>query len=508
MQYLQTILGDHIYSKMKKWILDNNLLIIVSLSIISRLPQLLSPNLILDGDECIVGMMAKHFSEGKDVPYFFYGQSYGFSLVEVLVISLFYRIVENSDIAIKVSMLFLWILGIIFFYKTIKQIEPKNNDWSSILAISLFILSPAWAIWSMKARGGYITSFVLSSFTTFMLFHKRLNKSFYRLFLIGFFVVVIYQAQPLWLAGLIPILCYRLYKLKQTRSVILVCTGMTISMLLFLFIKADLSSFWSPKVLSLYSITFSSILKIPNQIYQNLTGSYYLDNFFQPILVTRILAYISTIFIFIGLGLAFFNFIQGKKVNPLFYVFSISVLCTICYPLILNGVSPRYLLPLYGYTFLMMYTLIVNSKKKTILNIILLFMIFLGGISMYSFKDANFENTNKNKLLTLIDELESRNINYVYVKNGLLQWQIMFYSNEQILARYKSKTSRYPEYIDIVDSALNNPETEVAMVGPISPMDEPTLSNNIILVENRYFIYVKPDKSVLMDNGFKFKKRQ
>lgn len=507
MQYLQITLGDHFLSKMKEWILENYLLIIVSLSIISRLPQLLSPNLLLDGDECIVGLMARHFSEGKDVPYFFYGQSYGFSFVEVLVISLFYRIVENPDIAIKVSMLFLWIVGIIFFYKTLKQIETKNNDWISILAISLFIFSPAWAIWSMKARGGYITSFSLSSLTTYMLFHKRLHQSSYRLFLIGFFIVIIYQAQPLWLAGLIPILCYKLYKLKQIRSIILVCTGMIISILLFLIIKADLSSFWSPKVLSVHPLTFSSILNIPNQIYQNLSGSYYL-NLFQPTLITRVLAYISTIFVFISLGLAFLYFIQGKKVNPLFYVFSISVLCTICYPLILKDVSPRYLLPLYGYAFLMMYTLIINSEKKTILNIILLFMIFLGGISMYSFKDINFENTNKNKLLTLIDELESRNIHNAYVNNGLLQWQIMFYSNEQIIARYKSKTDRYPEYIDIVDSALNNPEIEVAMVGPIGSMDEPTVSKNIILVENRYFIHENPDKSVLIDNGFKFNKRQ
>ena len=127
---------------------------------------------------------------------------------------------------------------------------------------------------------------------------------------------------------------------------------------------------------------------------------------------------------------------------------------------------------------------------------------------MYSFKDINFENTNKNKLLTLIDELESRNIHYAYVNNGLLQWQIMFYSNEQVIARYKSKTDRYPEYIDIVDSALNNPEIKVAMVGPIGSMDEPTSSENIILIGNRYFIYENPDKSVLIDNGFKFNKRQ
>jgi hypothetical protein len=46
---------------------------------VSRLPQLTSPHLLLDGDEAILGLMAKHLAEGREAPIFFYGQAYGLS---------------------------------------------------------------------------------------------------------------------------------------------------------------------------------------------------------------------------------------------------------------------------------------------------------------------------------------------------------------------------------------------------------------------------------------------
>jgi len=160
--------NSRIYIKMKMLILKNDILIVVLICIISRLPQILSPYLFLDPDESIMGLMAKHFSEGKVIPYFFYGQNYGFALIEVFIISLFYKTVGISDLSIKISMLLLWIVGVIFFYKTLKQIEPKKHGWTLMLTIFLFVLSPAWAIRSLKAHGGYITSFGLSSVVTYM----------------------------------------------------------------------------------------------------------------------------------------------------------------------------------------------------------------------------------------------------------------------------------------------------------------------------------------------------
>ena len=48
---------------------------LIAIGVVSRLPQLLSPNLLLDGDECILGLMAKHVAEGREFPSSFMGST-------------------------------------------------------------------------------------------------------------------------------------------------------------------------------------------------------------------------------------------------------------------------------------------------------------------------------------------------------------------------------------------------------------------------------------------------
>ena len=50
--------------------------------VLTRLPQLLGDNLYLDGDEAILGLMAKHVSEGRHWSLCFCGQGYGLSILE------------------------------------------------------------------------------------------------------------------------------------------------------------------------------------------------------------------------------------------------------------------------------------------------------------------------------------------------------------------------------------------------------------------------------------------
>ena len=53
-----------------------------AICIASRLPQLRSPNLLVDGDESVLGLMAKHVAQGKEFPIFFYGQHYALATIE------------------------------------------------------------------------------------------------------------------------------------------------------------------------------------------------------------------------------------------------------------------------------------------------------------------------------------------------------------------------------------------------------------------------------------------
>src|SRR5262249_9449128 len=67
-------------------------LLFVAVAVAVRLPHLLGGHVALDGDESIVGLMARDLLEGRRVPVFFYGQRYGLALFEVAPLAAAFRL--------------------------------------------------------------------------------------------------------------------------------------------------------------------------------------------------------------------------------------------------------------------------------------------------------------------------------------------------------------------------------------------------------------------------------
>lgn len=480
------------------WLLKYGIFLIVILCIVSRSSQLFSENLVLDGDEAIVGLMSKHFLELKEVPFFFYGQSYGFSFIEVSVISLFYFIFGISEIAVKLAMLCLWTTGIVFFYKTLKAIGFKNNAWIPLLITLIFIFSPSFAVWSMKARGGYLTAFLLSSVVTFLLFNKK-QPNLITSFSIGFLIVLIYQSQALWLAGLLPLVAFSLYQSKQFRYYLLMFSGIIIGSLLFYFLKIGLPTFWSPKIIGFPAFTLENFSHILDRMYIHFTGNYFYDSFEESILITKLLSIglISATFISIITGIVFL--FRKKEVNPLLYAILISVLCSFGYVLIISSLGFRYFLPITGFALILIAFILNQFESRKIINSLLIAWILLGTISLYDFKNYSYED--KKAIIELVDQLEEREISHVYCEGALLQWQIMFYSKEKTIARYISNIDRYPAYITTVDSTYKNDTKSVALVGYYHEYLAENL-NDFTGINQMYYMQSPADKSFLIERNF------
>src|SRR4051812_36732247 len=108
-------------------------LILVFFCVFTRLPQLLSSALFLDSDECVLGLMTKHMLQGKEFSVFFWGQSYGFSLIEELFILPFMAVLGVTILAVKLGMLSLWCIGVVFFYKALLAIDGRNKVLALLL---------------------------------------------------------------------------------------------------------------------------------------------------------------------------------------------------------------------------------------------------------------------------------------------------------------------------------------------------------------------------------------
>ena len=117
-----------------------------------RLAVIASPLGELDGDEAVVGLMARHIAFLGDRPVFYYGQPYLGSLEAFSAAPLF-RLLGSSTVLLKLVPT-AYSLG---FLALSAVLARRLFDTGAALATAAYLAVPPsmWAVWSTKARGGY-----------------------------------------------------------------------------------------------------------------------------------------------------------------------------------------------------------------------------------------------------------------------------------------------------------------------------------------------------------------
>jgi hypothetical protein len=499
--------------KIPSWVYG---LVLVLICFVTRLPQLLSPNLLLDGDECILGLMAKHIADGKEIPVFFSGQNYGFSLIENIFGAIGFKLFGIGAITLRVSLLCIWCIGIIFFFRTFEFVSGKSN---AFMITILIILIPAWALGAMKARGGYITAFTLTFIFTSMDIRLNNNIKFFTSLIIGLLVGLIYLSRPFWIPGLIPFIFYSfIYKRNFKQLAVLVSMAIVVVFYINKLFIMPSNEYWKPALFTNFNY-FAMIKEIPSRIYDNITGSYWLDHNIKLGIFTRISTLIWSNMIIVATILQIYRIIK-KQYNPLSHICYASMILTLAYtPLLNQNYGARYLLP-YS-CFLVMWAgseILDNIEKKTRYAFVIpiigvaLFISTIG--SMIEYKNFNFmppmtENnkSEKERIDDLLIYLQKNNVNNVFSANPMFQWEIMFYSKEEIIARWFNDTDRNPIYPKMVDKAFeeNKPTAIVGYKNEMLGLDKnPSTKEQVVYLSDRYFAYLNPTKDLLKSLGYSF----
>jgi hypothetical protein len=117
-----------------------------------RLAVVASPLGELDGDEAVVGLMARHIAFLGDRPVFYYGQPYLGSLEAFSAAPLF-RLLNSSTVLLKLVPT-AFSLG---FLALSAAMARRLFGTGAALATAAYLAVPPsmWAVWSTKARGGY-----------------------------------------------------------------------------------------------------------------------------------------------------------------------------------------------------------------------------------------------------------------------------------------------------------------------------------------------------------------
>jgi len=474
--------------------------LIVVLCVLSRLPQLLSQHLMLDGDECVVGLMAKHLHDGVGVPFYFYGQSFAFSFVEVALIAASFALLGIHAVAVKLAMLLLWTLGVVFFYLTLRRIGSTHQRMPLLITL-LFICSAAWATWSMKARGGYLTAFACSSLAMFLLFDRRAPQKWAPCLVGGFLLWVICESQALWFPGLVPIVVYRLWPPAPLRSWFLVVAGGLLALTGFWFLKQGLGPSSSGTMLYVDHL-WNRLTMIPANMVLHLSGNYYLREALEPNLPASLSAVALTVTIFFMLGASLWLLIERAKVDALQYVFSLSVLLTLFCPVVAPIPAPRFLLPLTGVALLLLFVIADRMPIRAARYFLLISLLVLGASAVLSLRHHSFDRNREQELDQLIDCLAANEVGHAFVTDPLFQWQLAFYSREAVVTRFFAPTDRYPPYVASVYAAFEDPRRKTAIVGYGNPGDALD-AQRLILICDKYYVYVEPDLVALAKMGFR-----
>lgn len=443
--------------------------------------------------------MAKHLYEGKDVALYFWGQQYGLSIFETAAIAAFYSILGVSQLAVKAGMLFIFTTGTLLLFRALKNIS-RDSQFALLLTL-LFIAAPSWAVWSMKARGGYLSAFLLSSALLAITTHPRLSYKTAAWLAAALLIVLIFESQPVFLVATLPVVLYLAWgKLARGQLAIFLLAGTLIASL-FRILHFGLSDFYKPTPFDTDVPILTNISTLPSYLFHHFSGFYYLDHAFPAPLLVQLLAValcLITAFIFL---LPLYSLFKRQKLNGVFWASLCGIVLMFCYSSIRSGDSFRYLLPITGAVVVAIAALPIPAFYRAF-RITTLSLTTIGAIALLFFYQFSFQSTSKKQLDAAITYLRQNQISYCY-SGPLLQWQLMFYSRENLICRFIFPTDRYPAYATQTDSAFSTAPQHVAFINAADAMNHLSPVDSCIIHQG-FAIRLQPSKEMLKRNYYMF----
>lgn len=466
----------------------------VALAFAIRIPQMVSPHWIADGDESIVGLMAVHILRGKGFPFFFYGQAYGFSLFESGVAALLLSLGTALTWALKLTA-FLWFSVGLIGWQVWGWALREDRGRNLTLGILIAVLLP-WGLWALKARGGYATAFGLLPWSLWLLS----GSSIRRRFLAGVLTAIILFSQPFFLAGWVPWAIWHLHREKGRSGVLSWASGLALTVLLVRFTSPGDHAYWAPHVFGTPTAETFRVSLV--NLVLGLSGSY---SFFgvRPSNTLHLLLVAVSLLLVTWLTT---GWIKRLRSDPIFSpgsVAMVSLFASMAYVPLLISSSPRYFLPVAVFLGLAVW---INAPR-----LVIGFWIVLNLAATFTLESRAFMapplpagTTEERAMEDLLAELREKDIRGLYSMHSHLQWQVMYYSRDEIPARWVEPADRVPEYPMKVDRALFSGKP-VAVVGFVNGegyrewKDRPFFQE----VARRYFLVTGPDPETLRSMGFR-----
>ncbi|MBI1221704.1 MAG: hypothetical protein GC180_03785 [Bacteroidetes bacterium] len=433
------------------------------LAIISRIPLLYPDRMILDGDEALMGLMSIHQIELGEIPWYFWGQQYGFTLIEVSSISVFHLLLGYNDLAVKLGMMLIWLLALTGAFLFLK--EKLGRQWAFVVVL-LFVLHPVWFYWSLKARGGYLTALMLSSWLFyFASIHRRIPAVSQGL-IQGIGLAVIFHSMKLWFPSSVVLVFGLLWPMRKkwTLGASMLVSGI-LSHIALHQISLQNPDYWNPHVVDI-DLLWHNLISMRERLRHMFEGNYFLGDFY-PIFNWTFIAWEVVKYAFlVSLAFSLLQFRENLR-SVEFWALTLATAIPLGVMLISPMFfSPRYLLPFPLFLFMWCAWQWKNFRYTRLLRIIWIPMalaIYAGAWQLTQtdyYKREAEEKIIRNDAAHLLIE---KDYTYVLCNVAELHWQLMYYSGGKLVCTGIYPHDRLQELASSVRQAYWDGEKVIAV---------------------------------------------
>jgi hypothetical protein len=488
------------YSMFIEWLLAFTLVILV------RLPYLLGDHVFFDGDEAIIGIMARDLLSLQGSPFYFYGQQYGFSLFETLAAALFTLFLGSGVSSLKLGGMLLFSLGI---QRLMRVFRIKGAALHSYLLIALVMaMFPTWTVWATMLRGGYITAFVgLCIIIEQLLLHQVWHRK--QWLIVGICAAVVTVAQVFFLLVVIPVMVYRTSSI--TRKDLVAVFGSGIVALLLLRLPAYLNpDFWTPAGTG--SLHFSNLIHhFVADFWSYFSGSFLYDG---PVEVPE--AVLMGCMAFVALIVLLLIPVLWKNPrtanNELLLLATGTAMAALPIILFEHG-GGRYLLGFFTGVLIICVHLFRASQLHfprwgAVWGLLQVAVLVPSSIGAGNYVNSLLrrELNDMEALHQLTDALQAEDMRHGIVTDWQLLWQLNYLMDEKASFRSQFGRDRIDRYYHSVNQCMQQEACSWGIVGShwaLYNIDTAGVwADSVITVNGRFFLMPDPDSAFLLAGGF------
>lgn len=470
------------------------------LVILARLPYLLSDHVFFDGDEAMLGIMGRDLITGRNIPFYFYGQQYGFSFFEALSAGLFILFLGSTVWSLKLGGILLFSLGIQRLLKVLRTYHVSILTF--ILIAFVLVAFPTWVVWGTKLRGGYITAFVGVCFLLEQLMlHEKWNiRNWAVVSMVSAITVV---SQPFFILPVSLLVFQRFLSANKQQIVIALAVGAS-SLGLLRALAVLNPNYWNPPLDLAFNFN-----KLSNHLTENLISNFtgyfaFWDNYKVPNMVVLGAAGFLALSA-IWLLIATLRSTKHKNQQKLLLVAGTAI-STFALPLFVHD-GGRYLLPFFSGILWLLVMLSLNDRGSILFPLLLsITLIPTFNYSSYTSYWLEAKEPDMKRLNELMATLKKRNLRHGFVSEWQLMWQLNYLGNDEMAFRYQTIAERVPRFVHEANDCYANPECSSVLVGGLWPLlgmeTVPGWNDSIEKINARYYIMENPDTVFLKKGRF------